>query len=155
MLSQPEQAMLNLEQARDLRAAGCAYREIGKRLGLTSNQLGHIRRTLKRQKAASTRLRTRQPDATDRDLPVAQSVLPPGLRKLLKSLGYATLGALADRIADPDLPALVTLNGIGPHRMQLIRRMLDHYDLLAGSDDLQSEIEQLFPEFGGMDPDPA
>lgn len=152
MLSQPEQAMLNLEQARDLRAAGCAYREIGRRLGLTSNQLSHIRRTLKRQKAAGTRLRSRQPGATDRDLPVAQSILPPGLRKLLKSLGYPTLGSLADRLGDPDLPGLATINGIGPHRMQLIRRLLDHHGLLAGSDDLQAEIEQLFPEFGGADP---
>ncbi|WP_404713849.1 hypothetical protein [Sphingomonas sp. MMS24-J13] len=148
MLSLPEQAMLNLEQARDLRASGYPYREIGRRLGLTSNQLSHIRRTLKRQKAASTRLRTRRPDATDRDLPVGQSVLPPGLRKLLKALGYLTLGDLADRVADPDLPGLATINGIGPYRLQLIRRMLDHYGLLPGSDDLQAEVEQLFPEFG-------
>jgi hypothetical protein len=152
MLSQPEQAMLNLEQARDLRAAGCAYREIGRRLGLTSNQLGHIRRTLKRQKAAGTRLRTRQPGATDRDLPVGQSILPPGLRKMLQSQGYRTLGDLADRLADPDLPGLATLPGIGPHRLQLIRRMLDHHGLVPGSDDLQSEVEHLFPEFGDTNP---
>lgn len=150
MLSLPEQAMLNLEQARDLRASGCAYREIGRRLGLTSNQLSHIRRTLKRQKAASTRLRTRQPDATDRDLPVGQSVLPPGLRTLLKSLGYLTLGDLADRLADPDLPGLATVSGIGPHRLQLIRRLLDHYGLLAGAEDLQAEVEHLFPELGEL-----
>lgn len=148
MLTAPEQAMLNLEQARALRASGCAYREIGRRLGLSSNQLSHIRRTLKRQKAASTRLRSTKPDATDRDLPVGGSILPPGLRKILKSRGFLTLGQLADRVTDPELPALETMAGIGPHRAQLIRRMLDHFALLPGSETMQAEIEQLFPEFG-------
>ncbi len=146
MLNPLEQAMLNLEQARDLRAGGCAYPEIGRRLGLTSNQLSHIRRTLKRQKASVTRLRNVQPEATDRDLPIAQSILPAGLRGILKSLGHRTLGDLADRIADPELPRLDTVSGIGPHRLRLIHRMLDHFGLRAGSDDLRGEIEELFPE---------
>jgi integrase len=70
MLSKAEQATLNLEQARDLRAAGASYREIGRKLTLTSSQLSHIRRALSRAKAAQTRLRRASPDATDLGLPV-------------------------------------------------------------------------------------
>jgi hypothetical protein len=147
-MSQAEQASLNVEQARDLRAAGTSYREIGRRLGLTSNQLSHIRRTLKREKASRTRLRSTSPQATDRDLPVSRSVLPPGLRQRLTASGYKTFGDLADRLADPDFPGLETMPGIGPHRARLVKRMLDHYGLLPGPSDLQAEIEKLFPELG-------
>jgi hypothetical protein len=147
-MSQAEQASLNVEQARDLRASGTSYREIGRRLGLTSNQLSHIRRTLKREKASRTRLRTTSPQATDRDLPVSRSVLPPGLRQRLAASGYKTLGDLADRLTDPDFPGLETMPGIGPHRARLVKRMLDHYGLLPGPSDLQAEIEKLFPELG-------
>ena len=56
MLSQSEQAQLNIEQARTLRASGASYREIRHQLAITSAQLGHIRRTLKREKGARTRL---------------------------------------------------------------------------------------------------
>jgi hypothetical protein len=147
MLSQPEQAILNLEEARSLRASGRSYREVGRQLGLTSGQLGHIRRTLKREKAARTRLRSTMPHATDRDLPVRQSALPPGLRRRLASSGYATLGDLADRLADPDFPGLETIPGIGRHRAQLVKRLLDHFGLLPGPGDLQAAIERLFPEF--------
>src|ERR1700712_2778753 len=83
MPSQPEQASANVEEARELRASGHSYREIRRMLGLTSGQLGHIRRALKREKAARTRLRKTTPQATDRDLPVGQTVLPAGLRKRL------------------------------------------------------------------------
>jgi hypothetical protein len=152
MLSQSEQAVLNLEQARDLRASGCAYREIGRRLKLTSGQLSHIRRALKREKGAATRLRGRQPGATDRDLPIGQCILPSGLRKTLTSSGYRTLGDLSDRLADPDFPGLETMPGIGPHRAQLVRRLLDHFGLLPGPSDLQAAIEQIFPEFGDHAP---
>jgi len=148
MLSQPEQANLNLEQARELRAGGAAYREIGRRLALTSSQLSHIRRKLKREKAARTRLRSADPRATDRDLPVGQSVLPAGLRKRLVASGYRTLGDLADRLADPDVPGLETLPGIGPHRARLVKALLDHFGLLPGPSDLQAAVERLFPEFG-------
>jgi hypothetical protein len=48
MLSKLEQAALNLEEARELRASGSSYRQIGRKLGLTSGQLGHIRRSLRR-----------------------------------------------------------------------------------------------------------
>ena len=147
MLSLLEQAALNLEEARMLRASGCSYRQIGRRLGLSSGQLGHIRRTLKREKAAGTRLRRSTPNATDRDLPVMQSALPSGLRKLLAASGYRTLGDLADRLDDPALPGLEALPGIGSHKAALVKRLLDHYGLLSGSDDLQSAIEQLFPDF--------
>lgn len=147
MPSQPEQALLNLEQARGLRAAGTPYRMIGRQLGLSSGQLGHIRRALKREKASGTRLRSARPGATDRDLPVSQSVLSPGLRKRLTGSGYRTLGDLADRLADPDLPGLETLPGIGPHRARLVKAVLDHFGLLPGPADLQAEIERLFPEF--------
>lgn len=147
MLSQPEQAILNLEQARDLRAAGTPYRQIGRRLGLTSGQLGLIRRTLKREKASLTRLRSVKPDATHRDLPVSQCALPIGLRRLLTASGYRTLGDLADRLADPDCPGLETMPGIGPHRARLVKGVLDHFGLLPGPSDLQAEIERLFPEF--------
>ena len=91
MLSPSQQAHTNLEDARRLRADGQSYRQIGRRLGLSSGQLGHIRRALKREKAARTRLRSRAPDATDRDLPVAQSILPAGLRRGLVAAGYRTL----------------------------------------------------------------
>jgi hypothetical protein len=148
-MSQAEQASLNVEQARDLRASGTSYREIGRRLGLTSNQLSHIRRTLKREKASRTRLRSTNPQATDRDLPISRSVLPTGLRQRLMSSGYKTLGDLADRLGDPDFPGLETMPGIGPHRARLVKRMLDHYGLLPGPSDLQAEIEKLFPELGG------
>lgn len=145
-MSQAEQASLNVEQARDLRASGISYRQIGRQLGLTSNQLSHVRRTLKREKASRTRLRTASPQATDRDLPVSRSVLPSGLRQRLIASGYKTFGDLADRLADSDFPGLETMPGIGPHRARLVKRLLDHYGLLPGPSDLQAEIEQLFPE---------
>ena len=147
MLSQPEQAILNLEQARDLRAAGRSYREIRRQLALTSSQIGLIRRTLKRAKASHTRLRSTKPGASERDLPVSQSVLPAGLRKRLITSGFRTLGDLEDRLSEPNFPGLRTLPGIGPHREQLVLRMLDHFALLPGRGDLQAAIEQLFPEF--------
>jgi hypothetical protein len=147
MQSQPEQAHQNLEQARDLRAAGTPYREIRRRLGLTSGQLAHIRRALKREKAGRTRLHNANRQATDRDLPVSQSVLPGGLRKRLTASGYRTLGDLADRLADPDFPGLETMPGIGPHRARLVKTLLDHFGLLPGPSNLQAAVERLFPEF--------
>ncbi|WP_176593460.1 hypothetical protein [Sphingobium sp. EM0848] len=147
MLSQPEQAILNLERARELRASGISYREIGRKLALTPSQIGHIRRALSRAKAAQTRLHSTKPNATDRDLPVTQSVLPFGLRQHLKALGYRTLGDLADSLADPDFPGLERLPGIGPHRARLVRALLDHFGLLPGPHDLQAAVEALFPEF--------
>lgn len=148
MPSQPEQANLNLKEARILRASGLTYRKIRRELGLTAGQLGHIRRALKREKAAATRLRTRQPGASDRDLPIGHSALPKGLRLILTGLGYKTLGDLADRITDSDFPGLATLPGIGPHRARLVKGMLDDFGLLPGAADLQAEIEKLFPELG-------
>lgn len=147
MPSQSEQTFMNLEQARVLRASGTPYREIRRQLGLSSGQLAHIRRALKREKAARTRLRSAKPHATDRDLPVSQSVLPPGLRQRLAASGYRTLGDLADRLADPDFPGLETMPGIGPHRARLVKGVLDHFGLLPGPSDLQAAIERLFPEF--------
>jgi hypothetical protein len=147
MLSQPEQALQNLEEARGLRAAGAPYREIRRKLGLSAGQLGHIRQALKREKGARTRLHKAAPEATDRDLPVSQSVLPSGLRKRLTASGYHTLGDLADRLADPDFPGLETMPGIGPHRARLVKGLLDHFGLLPGPSDLQAAIERLFPEF--------
>jgi len=146
MLSRSQQAVLNLEEARALRAAGCTYRQIKRQLGLSPAQVGHIRRTLSREKAGATRLLRTTPGATDRDLPIGRSILPPGLRKQLAAAGYRTLGDLADRLADPDLPGLETMPGIGPHKAALVKRLLKHYALLDGSDDLQSEVEALFPE---------
>lgn len=148
MLTQAEQAVSNVEEARSLRAGGRSYREIGRQLGLSSAQLGHVRRTLKREKAARTRLRNAAPDATDRDIPVGQCALPIGLRRTLRAAGYATLGELADRIADRDAPSLQTMPGIGPHRAGLIDRLLDQFGLLPGRDDLKAAVEALFPEFG-------
>jgi hypothetical protein len=151
-LSLAEQASLNLEQARALRASGLSYREIGRQLRITSSQLSNVRRALKREKGAATRLRRKQPDASDRDLPISQSVLPPGLRKTLIKSGYRTLGDLADRLADPEAPALETVPGIGPHRAQLVRRLLDHFGLRPGASDLQAAIEHIFPELGDAPP---
>jgi hypothetical protein len=148
MLSQSEQAASNVEQARDMRAQGASYRDIGRTLALTSSQLGHVRRTLKREKAARTRLRSTSPDATDRDLPVSRSALPSGLRKRLTSSGYRTLGDLADRLAEPDFSGLETMSGIGPHRAERVRRLLDQFGLLPGPSDLQAAVERLFPELG-------
>jgi len=146
MLSRLQQAALNLEEARALRASGCTYRQIKRQLGLTPGQLGHVRRTLSREKAGSTRLRRTTPGATDRDLPVGRSALPAGLRKQLTAAGYRTLGDLADRLSDPDLPRLEALPGIGPHKAEQVRRLLEHYALLAGTDDLRSAVEALFPD---------
>lgn len=148
MLRRPEQAHLNLEQARDLRAAGISYHEIARRLALTSSQLRLIRRTLSRAKAAQTRLRSTTPMATDRDLPIARSVLPSGLREQLKKAGYRTLGDLVDSLADPQFQGLEMLSGIGPYRARLVQRLLDHFDLLPGPVDLQAAVEAFFPEFG-------
>lgn len=149
MLSPSQLATLNLEEARALRAEGWPYRRIGRKLGISSGQLSAIRRALKREKAATTRLRGRTPDASERDLPVAQSVLPPGLRRVLVAAGYLTLGDLADRLTDPDRPGLEAIPGIGAHRADLVRRLLDHYGLLPGVDDLQAAVARVFPDFGG------
>lgn len=146
MLSKAEQASLNVEQARTLRSAGLTYREIGRRLGLTPSQLGHVRRTLRREKAGQTLLRKRGAPDGERQLTIGRSVLPRGLRQRLAGAGYRTLGDLADRMADADFPGLETMPGIGPHRARLVRRMLDHYGLLPGPSDLQTEVERLFPE---------
>ncbi|MCE7797134.1 hypothetical protein LWE61_11250 [Sphingobium sufflavum] len=140
------QASQNLEQARAMRAAGRSYREIARQLDLTTSQIGLIRRTLKREKAARTRMRGRDPGATDRDIPVRQSGLPSGLRLSLSTLGFRTIGDLADRLADPLFPGLTTLAGIGPHRARLVEGLLDHYGLLPGPDDLRSAVEDIFPE---------
>jgi DNA-binding Lrp family transcriptional regulator len=148
MLSQAAQASLNLEQARDLRARGQSYREIRRELGITAHQLSHIRRALKREKASRTRLANVEPSATERDLPVRQSVLPSGLRQLLIASGCLTLGDLSDRVSDPNLPGLETISGIGPHRAGLVTQLLDHYGLLPGPADLRAAVERLFPEFG-------
>jgi hypothetical protein len=64
MLSIVAQAALNLEQARSMRAEERDYREIGKRLGLSSGQLCHIRKALRREKAARTRLHKTDPRAS-------------------------------------------------------------------------------------------
>jgi len=147
MLSQAQQANLNLDEAREMRAAGLSYREIARKLALTGNQLARIRRALKRAKASRTRLRAKDPAATDRDLLISQSVLPSGLRQTLKAAGFRTLGDLAQRIADPDFPGLETLPGIGPHRARVVTGLLDHHGLLSGPEDLQAAVEALFPEF--------
>jgi hypothetical protein len=148
MLSQSEQATLNLEQARDLRTSGKSYREVGRQLGLSSGQLSHIRQALKREKGSQTRLRSTHPHGSVRDLPISRSVLPAGLRRQLTSSGYRTLGDLADRLAEPDFRGMETMAGIGPHRARLINGLLDHFGLLVGTNNLRGEIEHLFPEFG-------
>ena len=148
MLSPSQLATLNLEEARQLRAAGWPYRRIGRHLKISSGQLGNIRRALKREKAAITRLRSRSPGAGDRDLPVGGSILPPGLRKLLIAAGCRTLGDLADRLADPDRPRLEAMPGIGPHRAELVNRLLGHYRLLPAVDDLKAAVAEIFPDFG-------
>jgi hypothetical protein len=49
MQSRPQQVVLNLEHARDLLVSGTPCRKTGRTLRLTSNQLGHIRRTRQRE----------------------------------------------------------------------------------------------------------
>ncbi len=148
MFSQAEQAAVNLEQARDLRSAGLTYRAIRRRLQLSSAQLGLIRRKLKLEKAGRTRLRTANPQATDRDLTIGRSALSKGLRQTLVATGLRTLGDVADRLADPDRPGLETVPGIGPHRARLVERLLDSFGLLPGPADLRSAVEDIFPELG-------
>lgn len=146
MLSRSEQASANVEQARELRAVGTSYREIRRALGLSAAQLGHVRRSLKREKAARTRLRSTAPAATDRDLPIARSVLPAGLRRSLIAAGHATLGDLADRLADPDRPGLETVPGIGPYRARQTRNLLDTLGLYSDTDDLEAAVAKVFPD---------
>lgn len=147
MLSALDLAQSNLDEARELRAAGLAYRAIAQRLALSPSQIAHIRRALKREKAARTRLRKADPDADDRALPVSQSVLPTHLRRRLGEAGFLTLGDLADRIAQSDLPGLEAIPGIGPHRAHRVKTLLDQFGMLpAGPNDLRAQIEQLFPE---------
>ena len=150
MFSRVEQATANLETARAMRADGRTYREIGRRLKLTSAQLGLIRRKLKLEKAGRTRLRSANPEATERDLTIGRSALPKGLRQTLVAAGYRTLGDLADRLADTDRSGLETVAGIGPHRVRLIERLLDSFGLLPGPDDLRSAVEDIFPELGDV-----
>lgn len=76
-----------------------------------------------------------------------QAGLPVGLRQTLKKASFHTLGDVADSLADPDFAGLENLPGIGPHRAQLIKRLLELSDLLPEQGDLQSAIEALFPEF--------
>jgi len=146
MLSRSDQAVLNLEDARSLRASGASYRQIRDRLGLSPGQLRHIRRALSREKAAATRLRSTESGASDRNLPVGRSVLPKGLRRTLMASGYQTLGDIVDGLSDPAGAGLEGIAGIGPHKAALVKRLLDHYGLLPGSGDLKGEIERLFPE---------
>lgn len=146
MLNKLQQARANLAAARRLREAGRSYRQIRRELGLTPAQIGRIKRELGREKGALTRLRQRRPDVEPRDYSVNASSLPPTLRRLLVAAGYRTLGDLADRLSDPDAARLETIAGIGPTKADMIRDLLDRHALLAGSDDLQSKIEALFPE---------
>lgn len=147
MLTRSEQAALNLEEARSLRASGASYRQIRRQLGLSAGQVGLIRRALSREKGAATRLRSTESNATDRDLPVSRSVLPKGLRRTLMASGHLTLGDIADGLSDPAGAGLESIAGIGPHKAAMVKRLLDHYGLLPGSPDLRGEIERLFPEF--------
>lgn len=146
MISIAQQARANLEQARELRAVGRTYRQIRRQLGLTSSQICRIRRTLKREKAALTRLRLARPKATPRELTVGACDLPPALRRLLAAADFKTLGDVADRMADPELPRLETMPGIGPARATMIRAMLERLALLEGPPDLRAEVEAIFPE---------
>ncbi len=147
MLSKSDQAALNVQHAREMRAAGRSYRQIGRALGLSSAQLGHVRRSLKREKAARTRLRSTVTAATDRDLPISRSVLPAGLRRNLIAAGYITLGDIADRIGDSDRPGLETLPGIGPFRARQVRTLLETLGLYADTHDLEAAVAKIFPEF--------
>lgn len=153
MLSALDLAQDNLDEARRLRAAGIAYRVIARRLRLSPSQTAHIKRNLKREKAARTRLRNARPDADDRGLPVSQAALPPELRQLLQKAGYVTLGDIAESLSDPDRPPLRTLLGIGPHRERRVQSLLDQLGMLPERpSDLRSQIEQLFPEFSDAHP---
>jgi hypothetical protein len=146
MLSRVDQAHLNMQQARELRAAGITYREIARRLLLTSNQLRLIRKALSRSKAAQSRLHAADPHGTSHDLPIGRSILPSGLRERLREAGYRTLGDIAKSLEDPGFPGLETLPGIGPHRANMVRDLLAHFDLLAGPDDLRAKVEAIFPD---------
>lgn len=147
MLSALDLAQNNLDEARQLRAEGLAYRVIARRLQLSPGQIRHIRRALKREKAGRTRLRNTRPGASDRALPISRSVLPPDLRRRLGEAGLVTLGDIADRVADPNALGLEAIKGIGPHRARRVMALLDQFGMLAGPDDLRSQVEQLFPEF--------
>lgn len=143
-----EQASLNLQDARELRAAGLTYRQVGRSLKLSGAQIRHIRKALSREKAARTVLGRGGVDVTERDLPVGRSVLPIGLRRILIAAGYRTLGDLSDILADPDFRGFAAIPGIGPHRARLIDRMLAHAGLSPEVEDLKASVRHIFPEFG-------
>lgn len=147
MLNKLQQARANLDAARRLREAGRTYRQIRRQLGLTPAQIQRIKRELAREKGAVTRLRQRRPTAEPRDFTVNACSLPPGVRQLLIAAGYRTLGDLADRLADPDLPGLEAIAGIGPTKAEMVHHLLDRHGLLPGPSDLQSKVEALFPEW--------
>lgn len=146
MLSKADQATLNLDHARDLRATGLSYRDIRRQLAISPAQLSHIRRALKREKSARTRMLNQSPLATDRDIPIRQTALPIGLRTYLVAAGFRTLGDLSDQLVDEQFSGLLKIPGIGPHKARLVLALLERHDLASTSGDLQTTVERLFPD---------
>jgi hypothetical protein len=91
-------------------------------------------------------LRTQSRNTTVRDFPIAQTILPQGLRSVLQSAGLLTLGDLTDRILDRERTPIEAIAGIGPYRASLIRRLLDHHELLPGAEDLKAAVADIFPD---------
>jgi hypothetical protein len=146
MLSKADQAASNLDHARDLRANGLSYRDIRRQLAISPAQLAHIRRALKREKSARTRMLNQNPLATARDIPLRQTALPLGLRTSLVAAGVTTLGHLSDKLADEPFSGLLSIPGIGPHKARLVLALLERHDLASPSGDLQRMVEHLFPD---------
>lgn len=145
-MGQFERAVLNTNEARRLRASGFSYCQIKLELGIGSRQLCRIRAKLRREKAVSTVRCLTVPCATNRDLPISCSALPPKVRKILTSGGvYHTLGDLADRLTDRRFKGLEGMPGIGPYRAALVSGLLDRLDVRSLASELKSDVELVFP----------
>ena len=138
---------VNLALARELRDGGRSYRQIRRALALTRGQGAWLKKRLIRERRMATQLQRLLGETPAAELPVRRSGLPPQLRARLIGAGYATLGDIAEAIADPDRPGPASVSGIGPVALARVTALLASVGLgTAAGGDLQSSVEALFPE---------